>query len=110
MSIEVDVRKNQPSCAFFRLNESSPKISKAESRDYRTSENTWEPKAHMPTEMIEAFENPDHDPVRVQEARERIGLEFERGLKVPLQYEVKCEELNFRKSYGICHISFENCT
>ena len=64
---------------------------KAHWRDNCTSENTWEPKAHLPAEMIEAFENPDPDPVRVQQARERIGLVFERGLKVPLQYEESIE-------------------
>ena len=41
--------------------------------------------AHLPLDLVEAFENPDPDPVRVEEARERIGLVFERGMKVPLQ-------------------------
>ena len=58
---------------------------------YCSSQNTWEPKAHLPSELIEAFENPDPDPVRVDEARERIGLVFERGMKVPLQYEESVE-------------------
>ena len=53
---------------------------------YCSGQNTWEPKAHLTPELIEAFENPDTDPVRVEEARERIGLVFERGMKVPLQY------------------------
>ncbi|CAH3025964.1 unnamed protein product, partial [Porites evermanni] len=35
--------------------------------------------------LVEAFENPDPDPVRVEEARERISLVFERVMKVPLQ-------------------------
>ena len=58
---------------------------------YCSSQNTWEPKAHLPPELIEAFEHPDPDPVRVEEARERIGLVFERGMKVPLQYEESIE-------------------
>ena len=58
---------------------------------YCSSQNTWEPKTHLPPELIEAFENPDPDPVRVDEARERIGLVFERGMKVPLQYEESVE-------------------
>lgn len=58
---------------------------------YCASENTWEPKPHLPPELIEAFENPDPDPVRVEEARERIALVFERGMKVPLQHEESIE-------------------
>ena len=54
-------------------------------------ENTWEPKAHLHSELIEAFENPEPDPVRVEEARESIGLVFERGMKVPLQHEESIE-------------------
>lgn len=54
---------------------------------YCPSENTWEPKAHLPPELIEAFESPDPDPVRVEAAHERIALVFERGMKVPLQHE-----------------------
>jgi len=54
---------------------------------YSSSQNNWEPKAHLPPELIEAFEHLDPDPVCVEEARERIGLVFERGMKVPLQYE-----------------------
>ena len=54
---------------------------------YCSSENTWEPKPHLPTELIQAFESPDPNPVRVEEARERIALVFERGMKVPLQHE-----------------------
>ena len=50
-----------------------------------SSQNTWEPETHLPPELIKVFENPDPDPVRVEEARERIGLVFERGIKVPLQ-------------------------
>ena len=45
---------------------------------YCASQNTWEPKGHLPTDLVEAFKNPDPDPVRVEEARERIGLVFER--------------------------------
>ena len=51
-------------------------------KHFCSCENTWEPKAHLPSEQIEAFENPEPDPVRVKEARERIGLVFERGMKV----------------------------
>ena len=58
---------------------------------YCSSQNTWEPETHLPPELIEAFENPDNDPVRVEEARERIGHVFERGMKVPLQYEESVE-------------------
>lgn len=58
---------------------------------YCSSQNTWEPKTHLPPELIEAFENPDPDPVRVEEAGERIDLVFERGMKVPLQYEESLE-------------------
>ena len=36
---------------------------------------------HLPADLVEAFENPDPDPVRVEEARERIDLVFERGMK-----------------------------
>ena len=49
-------------------------------RGYCSSQNTWEPKAHLAPELIEALENPDPDPVHVGEARERIGLVFERLL------------------------------
>ena len=59
-----------------------------------SSQNTWEPKTHLPPELIEAFQSPDPDPVHVEEAQERIGLVFERGQKVPLQYE---------ESIEICH-------
>ena len=58
---------------------------------YCSSQNIWEPETHLPPELIEVFENPDPDPVRVEEARERIGLVFERGMKVPLQYEESVE-------------------
>ena len=54
-------------------------------------ENTWEAKDDLPLDLVEAFENPDPDPVRVEEGRERIGLVFERGMKVPLQYEESIE-------------------
>ena len=59
--------------------------------NFCASENTWEPKDHLLLDLVEAFENPDPDPVRVEEARERIGLVFERGVKVPLQYEESIE-------------------
>ena len=59
--------------------------------NFCASENTWEPKDHLPLDLVEAFENPDPDPVRLEEARERIGLVFERGVKVPLQYEESIE-------------------
>lgn len=39
--------------------------------------------------MIEAFESPDPDPMK--EVRERIGLSFGRGMKIPLQYEESIE-------------------
>ena len=52
---------------------------------YCASQNSWEPKDHLPADLVEAFENRDPDPVRVEEARERIGLVFERGMKVPLE-------------------------
>lgn len=58
---------------------------------YCASQNTWEPKDHLPADLVAAFENPDPDPVRVEEARERIGLVFERGMKVPLQHEESIE-------------------
>lgn len=54
-------------------------------------ENTWEPKAHLLSELTEAFKNPEPDLVRVEEARERIGLVFERGMKVPLQHKESIE-------------------
>ena len=54
-------------------------------------EQTWEPKVHLPPELLEAFHNPDPDLVRVEEGRERIGLVFERGMKVPLQHEESIE-------------------
>ena len=54
---------------------------------HRASQNTWEPKAHSPPEMIEAFITLNPDPVHVEEAQERIGIVFERGVTVPLQYE-----------------------
>ena len=43
-------------------------------KNFWACENTREPKAYLPSELIEAFENPEPDPVRVEEARERIGL------------------------------------
>ena len=58
---------------------------------YCSSENTWEPKPHLPKELIQAFESPDPDPVRVEEAHERIALVFERGMKVPLQHKESIE-------------------
>lgn len=58
---------------------------------YCASQNTWEPKIHLPVELVDAFDNPDPEPVRVEEARERIGLVFERGMKVPLQHEESIE-------------------
>jgi len=58
---------------------------------YCASENRWEPKRNLPPELIEAFESPDPDPVRVEEACERIALVFERGMKVPLQHEESIE-------------------
>ena len=60
-------------------------------KNFCACENTWEPKAHLPSEMIEAFKNPEPDPVRVEEARERIGLVFERGMKVPLKHKESIE-------------------
>lgn len=56
---------------------------------YSSSQNTWEPKAHLSAEMIEAFESPDPEPMK--EAREQIGLSFGRGMKIPLQYEESIE-------------------
>ena len=58
---------------------------------YCASENTWESKSHLSSELLEAFENPKPDPVRVEEARERIGLVFEREMKVPLRHEESIE-------------------
>ena len=58
---------------------------------YCASENTLEPKPRLPRELIESFESPDPYPVRVEEARERIALVFERGMKVPLQDEGSIE-------------------
>ena len=58
---------------------------------YCPSENTWEPKLHLPPELLEAFQNLNPDLVRVEEARERIGLIFKRGMKVPLQHEESIE-------------------
>lgn len=58
---------------------------------YCPSENTREPKVHLPPELLEAFQNPDPDLVRVEDARERIGLIFERGMKVHLQHEESIE-------------------
>ena len=44
--------------------------------NFCASENTWEQKDHLPLDLVEAFENPDPDPVRVEKAIERIGLVF----------------------------------
>ena len=44
---------------------------------YCSSENTWEPAAHLPSELIEAFHNPQPCQVRLEEARERIALVFQ---------------------------------
>ena len=46
---------------------------------YCSSQNTWEPKTHLPPELIKAFKNPDPDPVRMEETRERIGLVLKEG-------------------------------
>ena len=35
------------------------------------SENTWEPKAHLPSELIAAFENPDLDPYGLKKPEKR---------------------------------------
>lgn len=40
---------------------------------YCTSENTSEPNAHLPSELLEAFEHPEPHSVRVEQARERIS-------------------------------------
>ena len=40
----------------------------AQWQGYCPSENTWESKAHLPSELIEEFENPDPGPIRVEEA------------------------------------------
>lgn len=48
---------------------------------YCSSQNTWEPKTHLPPELIKAFKNPDPDPVRMEETRERIGLVLKEGWK-----------------------------
>lgn len=45
-----------------------------------------EPKAHLPPEVIEAFQNRDLDPVGMGKAEERVALIFER-MKIPLRYE-----------------------
>ena len=58
---------------------------------YCSSENTWEPKPHLPPELIETFESPEHDPVCVDETGERIALVLERGMKVFLQHEESIE-------------------
>lgn len=46
---------------------------------YCSSQNTWEPKTHLQPELIKAFKNPDPDPVRMEETRERIGLVLKEG-------------------------------
>lgn len=58
---------------------------------YCPSQNMWEPKTHLPPELIEAFDYPQPHLVRVEEALQRIGLVFERGMKVSLQYEESIE-------------------
>ena len=35
---------------------------------YCSSQNTWEPKTHLQPELIEAFQRPDSDPVRMEVA------------------------------------------
>ena len=46
---------------------------------YCSSVNTWEPREHLPGEIIIAFE--DRCPLRVDEDIERLAPLFERGLK-----------------------------
>ena len=58
---------------------------------------------YLPPELIEAFENPAPDPVRVEEARQRIGLVFERGMNVLLQHE---ESIKIR--HDVVHFLFPN--
>jgi len=70
---------------------------------YCSSQNTREPKDHLPAKMIKAFENPDRKPVHLQEARGRIGLVFEKGFKVPLQYEELIEIC-----HDVVHFPFSN--
>ena len=60
-------------------------------KNFCACENTWEAKVHLLSELIEVFENPEPDPVRVEEAREKIGLVFERGMKVQLPHEKSIE-------------------
>lgn len=48
---------------------------------YCSSQNTWEPKTHLPPKLIEAFKNPDPDPVHMEETRERISLVLKEGWK-----------------------------
>ena len=48
---------------------------------YCSSVNTWEPREHLPGEIIIAFEDRCVIPLRVDEAIERLALLFESGLK-----------------------------
>ena len=47
---------------------------------YDPEEDTWEPKKHLTENIIQRFENPQSNPL-VDDARERIALVIERGMK-----------------------------
>ena len=57
-------------------------------QNYPATDNTWEPEEHLTSQLMSMFENPkppssDH----LEEARERLAVSFEKGLKSKLDYK-----------------------
>lgn len=55
-------------------------------QDWSLEDSTWEPQSHLPHSTVEAFEHPLPHIERVEEARERLALFLERGLKTGLRF------------------------
>lgn len=54
--------------------------------DLSMEESTWEPERQVPSLTVQQFEFPSPHLLRIADARERIALVLERGLKTVLQY------------------------
>ena len=50
-------------------------------KGYDPEEDTWEPKQHLPDDILCKFENPEPHIVRVDDARERLALVIEKGMR-----------------------------
>ena len=50
-------------------------------KGYTPEEDTWEPDEHLPDDILHSFENPEPHIVCVDDARERLALVIERGMR-----------------------------